>query len=462
MTWLGYVELQFATPPDIPTLSARLAPYVAPTNQSHEVLQLGTYGANIIAEALWWDSFDAEAVKTACDAQVVTVLGETRAQGLRIALRLTTRSQRYTHDPNWYVDSDFQSQDLPAIAQDWLAGVFAAYDNPHVDFDWWSDARFAGDLYTAARPMWFTAAGALAGFLATGSLDLLDIVDSLVARVLLFMRDADNDGFDELVYQSGVVSPLLVGTDNGMDANLLASWLMTAAYALHLNRAYDSFYGEHADAIETWMFDHYLAEMIAEGQNAPAAPDDVYHCWTRGALWLHFLQKLWGYREYEAKLTSIFNVVHPSLENTLLERANGSLVWDHRPAGHGAWGLQPSVYAGDTLISLTLLALEGVLDYTLLPKLAKTITENIFAGQATFDGERDVGGHVVLEGEPFPVGNSDSFPLVNASRFRQTGFAALTTWDDSGVISALADTAQATTANEIALCGWMLFAEANI
>lgn len=461
MTWLGYVELQFTAAPASNALMSSLAPFAATPTQSNEVLSLGYYGTNVLAEALWIDTFDTETVRMATGALAVTILGANRAQGQRIAIRLTTRSQRYTHEANWYADPDFRCEDLPPAAQTWFTALKAAYATPPTDSNWWNGVQFHGGLYTAARSLWFTAAGALAGFLATGSLEALDIVNSIVERVLFYMMDGDNDGFIELLYEPGPTAPGLIGTDNGMDYNLLAGWLSTAAYVLHLNRDCNSAYATSADALESWMFNHYLPELVAEGQFGPAAPDDQMHCWSRGALWLHFVGKLWGYRNYNTLLTNSYNRVHPALENTFHDRPNGSLVWDHRPAGHGAWGLQPSVYAGDTIISLVILALDGALDYAMLPKLAKSVALNIFAGAGVFSGERDIGGHVILLGETFPAGDTDGFPLVNAVRFRQTGFASLATWDDTSIISNLAQTAQSTTQNEIAQCGWMLFAEAN-
>jgi len=355
----------------------------------------------------------------------------------------------------WDVNTDFDRAALTPTTRDWYDLAQQSYAGS----GW--QVGFTNDLYEAARTLWFHAAGPLTAFLATGSKDMLVAVNGVAERVLQELDDYDADGYRELVYESSPpAAAWQVGTDDGMDANLLAAWLTCVGYLLDRNRAHDEAFGATADAIADWLFNDYLPEVESEppGGGKPLVPDDLTHCWARGALWLHFLEKWTGYGAYDEWLSALKATVFNDLNATFLERPNGSLVWDHRPANHpNTLGLHPSIYAGDTLISLVLLAADGALDAALLPKLAKTVTHNIFGGEAAFPGAYDVGGGVVLEGEPFKPEGTGITTTITEGRFSQTGFPALMAWDDSGIIAALVAKARAAGANGMALSGWMVF-----
>lgn len=370
---------------------------------------------------------------------------------------------------DWRADPYFEADDLPASVRRWWDAFVAGVEAPHVSFDWWAtfETTWKRDLYVAARSLWFTAAGALFAFLATGSTYCLDVLASVATLITDNLADYDNDGRRELVYQSGAVSQLLIGTDNGMDMGLLVGALCAMAAPLRLNAALSPVYAQAADAIEAWVMGDYLQEVVAENNpQGSTLIDDTMHCSVRGVVFWHFLEKAFGSDALAAMRTAFTRPGQPEIDDkaqrlswlrqSFIERPNGSLVWDQRVAHPGSRPIMvsPSVYAEDTTLSLALLALEGIYDDSFMHKLANTLTLNVFPNG--FNGARDVGGGIILPGEPFTA-LPDTGSLISPSKFRQAGFPLIAYWDRSGVLATLAQTAQVTTTNELAMPGMMLF-----
>jgi hypothetical protein len=317
------------------------------------------------------------------------------------------------------------------------------------------------DVFTYGRILGSHVQVVLIAFRVTGDLILLDHIDEIAEHMRAQLhdswrgttdgRDGTKDGFLNWVDRYERSSQFRGKDTTKINEMRAHATVATIAYALHLNRGHRSpsgrNYGAHADFWKDYLVNHFEAKWRQREGIKTAFPfmgrphTTEYYNWM---LWHHYMGKLTGKSGYAAEANRMAGHLWNDLRTVSTPKGT-AYVW---PQSLGTLGgtnsriLQASTYARHTFGDIVELHLEGFHNWASdehMRRFARTFSEFIID---TNDPLRngiasDVGGGVARAGL-----TSASRRRMGRSVFRDTQFALISPWDDSGAIAKLADGVQ--------------------
>ena len=290
--------------------------------------------------------------------------------------------------------------------------------------------------------------GVLAALRVTGDRDLLEKVYVVMEKKRKALRDSNRDGYLNWRYILGEKSAgKLDYTDKHVMEEIMAHSLVAqAAYAFKLNSKVDRKYAKAASFWTNYLQKHYEAKWrkrTGKRSGYPIIEKPLFHAYANNARYHHYMYKLTGNSSYRKERDRQIGVIKRHLLPT-----KGAFVWTHfvnevrSDRGNKLnWSYQPVGYAGEAMIPLADLGLEGVLSESTMRGIAKTVTVKLLddkRGNGVMAG--DVGGsttgsyYIPYLHKKMTL-RSPGYSRGTTGTFSSRGYALLAPWDSSGEVA---------------------------
>jgi hypothetical protein len=371
--------------------------------------------------------------------------------------------------PTSPVVSDYTMRGNPSFSR----SLLTAQQRTHYDRLWQEisdpanrkkimDYARSDDIFAYGRYLGSYVQVVLTAFRMSGDLALLDLVDEIAELMRAELRDGwrstldgtdgTKDGFLNWVDRYEPSSKLRGKDLTQINEMRTHATVATIAYALHLNRDLPSpagrNYGAHADFWRDYLVNHFEAKWRTRTGIKTAFPfmgrphTTEYYNWM---IWHYYMGRLTGKNAYLVEANRMADHLWGELR-TVNTATGPAYVWARSIGSLGgsqAHVLQPSTYARHTFGDIVELHLEGFHNWASgehMRRFARTFTAFIIDTNDPIKNgfAPDVGGGVPRAGL-----DPGSTTRMSASMFRDTQFALISPWDDSGVIASLADAIQA-------------------
>ncbi len=354
---------------------------------------------------------------------------------------------------------NFSLSQLSAEQRKWYDTLWKAINNPEQYPNAIQRAK-SDNVYLYRGDLQDYVTSLLLAFRMTGDLRLLDKVDQLAElmrknladswRGTLDGTDGTKDGFLNWVNRYDT-STAFAGKDTQLAYDLKANALaVEIAWALQNNRDLKSpsgvNYGAHADFWKDYLVNHFEAKWRKRKgvpTGFPFVQHNTFHTYHSFMKWHYYMGKLTGNSAYTKEAERMEDVLWSNEFKESASEYGTALVWARALTyNRDTWAdyLMPQHYARYVVQEAIDLHFEGFGEYaknSTMEKFARSAASFVVDDSSFGSFARDIGGGKARAG--IPASSSSEWNRMTESRFAESSWSYLATWDSSEKLSKAAN-----------------------